>query len=351
MMRGSSRHDDLNDESDRCNQEETETHKEDLAAAITAALTEGDGDDHDGNDNDDVLDQELQDTVIDFSLHSDDLNEKSIMDEAMKLLSDEKSLHDSMNKKFNDDATQSSMASFSSVDFATDGDVEPEECERRNGSTNQQKANQTEDVITETVPIQQFENALALIQDLEKQVDALEAMKHRLLIQNEELRQQNQTQSQIVAAYEKKLSEFPKLMEATIEEQTAVAHHVAKGAAKQSFWNEYMSRQEEQSREEKKRRATATTNSLKQSDFLKNVVERQEQEKSKSLFQGWKPRWSPMGQGVKDPTDGEHTGNGSGSHASKGVKQPNDNPSHLGIVAKESNQNYSTNEKILNLLT
>ena len=138
-------------------------------------------------------------------------------------------------------------------------------------------------------------------------------------------------------------------MEATIEEQTAVAHHVAKGAAKQSFWNEYMSRQEEISAQEKKRRATATTTSLKQSDFLKNVVERQEHEKSKSLpgnfLQGWKSKWSSMGHGATGANQGEH--NGDGGDRSPASKKKVMKP--LGIIAKDANQ--STDDKILNLLT
>ena len=372
MMQGSSHHsqdlalDALDALDEGSGHDETETTPlksntkpkgEDLTAAIDAALTDDDDDDEAGGENDDTLDQELQNEMVDFSLHSDDPNEKSILDEAMNLLNDEESgsLNDSKNKKFSDDATQSSMASFSSVDFTHEvnsDNLEQGEENQQNGRSNG-TGNQPMGDPDETVPIQQFENALALIQDLEQQVDTLEAAKHTLQFENEELRQQTATQAKLIASYEKKLAEFPKLMEATIEEQTAVAHHVAKGAAKQSFWNEYMSRQEELSAQEKKRRATATTTSLKQSDFLKNVVERQEVEKSKSLpgnfLQGWKSKWSSRGHGI---AGGDHNGEGAASPTSKkGVKVPDGNASHLGIVAKDGTKSTSANDKILNLLT
>ena len=176
------------------------TNGHDLTAAIDAALSGEDDADNDDRNDGDALDSQLLDEMADFSLHSkDDPDEKKVIDEAMDLLNDNKvssaaSLNDSdsKNKKFNDDATQSSMASFSSVDFTTDENLdnsERGEGDPRNG--NGKNGNHPAGDVAETVPIQQFENALALIQDLERQVDTLEAVKHQLQFENEELRQKN----------------------------------------------------------------------------------------------------------------------------------------------------------------
>ncbi|KAL3921987.1 MAG: hypothetical protein SGILL_002449 [Bacillariaceae sp.] len=380
--------------------------EEDLTAAISAALSADDDDDLD-DENDATAAaalNQLNDEMLDFSLDDELQNDKSIIDEAMDLLSNDEHEVDAAlmngssssfsksnskilknNNNNNDDATQSSMASFSSVDFTIDNSSTHNNMDHveSKGKGNSSGADDDDDDEggggePATVPLQQFENALALIQDLEKQVDNLEAVKHQLQFENEELRQQNETQTKLIGSYEKKLSEFPKLMEATIEEQTAVAHHVAKGAAKQSFWNEYMSRQEELSAEEKKqRRATATTTSLKQADFLKNVVERQEKEKSKSLpgtgggmLQGWRlSKWTTSSSssskgngGVADASGDEAVVASKGSSSPAMMKrkssivllqqQNNRDSSHLGIVAKDNDDKLpSTNDKILNLLT
>ncbi|KAG7358993.1 hypothetical protein IV203_015582 [Nitzschia inconspicua] len=338
------------------------SNDKDLSAAITAALSDDVEDNH-------IIgstgkDDEAEEIMINF-LAGDEIPDLNAIDEAMNLLTVkdevEDTVKDSTNSKSsvgNDDATQASVASLSSIILATGDEEDGHDDNPSNTTTTTNEAR--------TVPIQQFENALALIQDLEKQVDTLESIKHQLQFENAQLRQETDTQQKLIASYEKKLSEFPKLMEATVEEQSAVAAEMAKGVAKQSFWNEYMSRQEELSAQEKKnRRKTATTTSLKQSDFLKNVVERQEKERSSSapsnFLQGWKSKFHSMGGGrggSQVRTDGSGR-NGEKSHLSSvnvynGVgNKPTQRHEQddTGIAADDAENPSREDVKMLSLLT
>ncbi|KAG7354947.1 hypothetical protein IV203_004303 [Nitzschia inconspicua] len=335
------------------------SNDKDLSAAITAALSDDVEDNHIIGST--SRDDEAEEIMINF-LAGDEIADLNAIDEAMNLLKDEveETVKDSTNSKSsvgNDDATQASVASLSSIILAT-GDEEDGHDDNPSNTTTTNEAR--------TVPIQQFENALALIQDLEKQVDTLEAIKHQLQFENAQLRQETETQQKLIASYEKKLSEFPKLMEATVEEQSAVAAEMAKGVAKQSFWNEYMSRQEELSAQEKKnRRKTATTTSLKQSDFLKNVVERQEKERSSSapsnFLQGWKSKFHSMGGGrggSQVRTDGSGRNGGKPHLSSVNVYNGVDNKptqrheqDDTGIAADDAENPSREDAKMLSLLT
>jgi septal ring factor EnvC (AmiA/AmiB activator) len=337
----------------------TASNDKDLTAAITAALSDDDDDEEDigsmGEETDELINFLAEETA--------DLN---IIDEAMNLLQDEveEAVNNFTNSKSsigNDDGTQASVASLSSIALAADDDENDDG--ERTGPDKKKSALEEE---ARMVPIQQFENALALIQDLEKQVDTLEAVKHQLQFENAQLRQETETQQQLIASYEKKLSEFPKLMEATVEEQSAVAAEIAKGAAKQSFWNDYMSRQEELSAQEKKeRRKTATTTSLKQSDFLKNVVERQEKERSSlapsSFLQGWKTKFhsmsggggGPLPEGGNQEAPSSNVYNGGNKINSRQGSQHRrqQHEDDTGIAADDAKNPNKEDAKMLSLLT
>ena len=133
----------------------------------------------------------------------------------------------------------------------------------------------------QVVPLQQFENALALIQDLENRVHVLETDRQCLLEENEQLRETTNQQATSIADMEHKLERFPKLMEQTVQEEAKMAAEQAQAKTKESFWKKDMARQEQEHLEEmrKKNRVgemAKTTDSLKQSDFLEDVVERKE---------------------------------------------------------------------------
>ncbi len=134
----------------------------------------------------------------------------------------------------------------------------------------------------QVVPLQQFLNAMALIQDLENRIAVLETGRQCLQDENEKLRETTNQQATTIANMEDKLSRFPKLLEETVQEEAKLAAAHAETEAKNSFWRKDLARQEQEAKEEKlkKNRAgkMATTNSLKQSDFLAQVVERKEQE-------------------------------------------------------------------------
>eukprot|EP00536_Pseudo-nitzschia_multiseries_P013845 jgi/Psemu1/36658/gm1.36658_g len=135
--------------------------------------------------------------------------------------------------------------------------------------------------VSVSVPLQQFENALALIQDLEHRVLVLETDRQRLVEDNTVLREETLRQATEISTLQAKLAEFPKLLEETVDEEAKLAAAKAEAETKFSFWKKDMDRQEKESEEEKRKRNrknAATTDSLKQEDFLKGIVELKEQE-------------------------------------------------------------------------
>jgi len=132
-----------------------------------------------------------------------------------------------------------------------------------------------------SVPLQQFENALALIQDLENRVLILETDRQCLVEENAFLKEETLAQATMLTTLEAKLAEFPKLLQQTVDEEAKLAAAKAQAETKFSFWKKDMDRQEKELEEEKRKRSrnhAATTDSLQQSDFLKDIVERKEQE-------------------------------------------------------------------------
>ncbi len=135
----------------------------------------------------------------------------------------------------------------------------------------------------QVVPLKQFENALALIQDLENRIHVLETDQQCLLEENEQLRETTNNQASTIADMEEKLGRFPKLLEQTVQEESKMAAKQAEADTKVSFWKRDLARQEQEELEEKMKKNRvgkhgATTDSLKQSDFLAEVVERKETE-------------------------------------------------------------------------
>jgi len=131
------------------------------------------------------------------------------------------------------------------------------------------------------VPLGQFQNALALIQDLESRIQVLETDQQCLIEENEQLRETTNKQAAVIADMEAKLARFPKLLEQTVEEESKLAAKTAENQTKHAFWSKEIQKQEREHAEEKlkkNRDGKATTASLKQADLLKEVVERQEEE-------------------------------------------------------------------------
>merc|ERR1712238_567345 len=105
------------------------------------------------------------------------------------------------------------------------------------------------------------------------------------LEENNTLREETLKQASIMIQLEEKLASFPKLLEETVTQESQVAAVQAEEKTKIRFWKKDMQRQEKELEEEKlkqhrKGSCSATTKSLKQSDFLKDIVERKEQEES-----------------------------------------------------------------------
>lgn len=137
----------------------------------------------------------------------------------------------------------------------------------------------------QVVPLKQFENALALIQDLENRIQVLETDRQCIQEENEQLREKVNNQATVVAKMEAKLERFPKLLEQTVQEEAALAAANAEAETKVSFWRRDIARQEKERKEEELRKNrvgkhVATTESLKQDDFLKEIVERKEHEQN-----------------------------------------------------------------------
>jgi hypothetical protein len=154
---------------------------------------------------------------------------------------------------------------------------------RRGGGTDDDDDDDIMRQQPQVVPMKQFENALALIQDLENRIQVLETDQQCLLEENEQLRETTNKQATVLADMESKLERFPKLLEQTVQEEAVLAAKKAETEIKVSFWKRDLARQEQQREEEKKKKNRvgqhgATTDSLKQADFLKEVVERKEKE-------------------------------------------------------------------------
>jgi hypothetical protein len=158
---------------------------------------------------------------------------------------------------------------------------------KNNNNNNNDEQQQQQQKHIDVVPLKQFENALALIQDLENRIQVLETDRQCLVEENDTLREETLKQAGMMAQMEDKLALFPKLLEETVTQEAQVAAAQAEAKTKISFWKKDMQRQEKELKEEKLKQNRkgsygATTQSLKQSDFLKDVVERKEQEEFES---------------------------------------------------------------------
>lgn len=178
----------------------------------------------------------------------------------------------------------------------------------------------------QVVPVKQFENALALIQDLENRIQVLETDQQCLLEENEQLRETCNKQATTVAEMEAKLHDFPKLLEQTVQEEATLAASQAAVETKNSFWRKDMARQEAEYKEEQRRKQragkhAATTESLKQSDFLQEVVELKEKKgetgttlkskKPNGIFQAFRGWGNRMNNNSNKDKDNDSTLNGS----------------------------------------
>lgn len=129
----------------------------------------------------------------------------------------------------------------------------------------------------EFIPLQQFLNAMTIIQDLESRVAILEDERATLL-------EETQLQKMMIGAYEKKLSAFPKMMEELIAENDKIVAKVASESAKITYWNQHMRKEEAKHAMEQKIR----TDTLQQSDFLADIVARKEVESRHQRNSLWK---------------------------------------------------------------
>ena len=163
---------------------------------------------------------------------------------------------------------------------------------KNNNNKNKNKNDEQQQQIQkhiDVVPLKQFENALALIQDLENRIHVLETDQQCVVEENKTLREETLKQAYMMAQMEDKLALFPKLLEETVTQEAQVAAAQAEAKTKICFWRKDMQRQEKELQDEKlkqnrKGSYSATTQSLKQSDFLKDVVERKEQEELNNSF-------------------------------------------------------------------
>lgn len=126
----------------------------------------------------------------------------------------------------------------------------------------------------EVVPLQQFLNAMTIIQDLEGRVASLE-------IQRDSLLEETSQQKMMIDSYEQKLSAFPQMMETLMAENDKMVAKAATLSAKSSYWDQHMRKEEEKHAKDAKMR----TDTLQQSDFLADIVARKavEQRHSSSL--------------------------------------------------------------------
>jgi len=214
-----------------------------------------------------------------------------VMDEAMMLLLGDGEVsekNDDDEEEINFEEFLATSASKAKKEESKGSDEESDNSptsviDRENSTTNTNSDEKDSLKLEEpqVVPLRQFENALALIQDLENRIAVLETDQQCLLEENEQLRETTNKQAATIADMEDKLERFPKLMEQTIQEEAKLAAAQATNETKMRFWQRDLVRQEQEEREEKikkNRAGNVTTDSLKQADFLAKVVERKEHE-------------------------------------------------------------------------
>ena len=241
--------------------------------AMNAALLEDSASENQGSvSGHSMLSVDVMDEAMMLLLGDGEVSEKNDDDE--EEINFEEFLATSASKAKKEESKASDEESDNSPTSVIDG-------ENSTTNTNSDEKDSLKLEEPQVVPLRQFENALALIQDLENRIAVLETDQQCLLEENEQLRETTNKQAATIADMEDKLERFPKLMEQTIQEEAKLAAAQATNETKMRFWQRDLVRQEQEEREEKikkNRAGNVTTDSLKQADFLAKVVERKEHE-------------------------------------------------------------------------
>lgn len=156
------------------------------------------------------------------------------------------------------------------------------------------------DASTEMVPLQQFLNAMTIIQDLESRVAVLEDERTKLLEETDQ-------QKMMISSYEQKLSAFPQMMEQLMAENDKIVAKAATESAKSTYWDQHMRKEEAKHAKEQQLR----TDTLQQSDFLADIVARKAVESQQGQNSIWK-RLSSVSLGSTGSVGGGSGGRGRG---------------------------------------
>mmetsp|Transcript_48759 Transcript_48759/g.117971 ORF Transcript_48759/g.117971 Transcript_48759/m.117971 type:complete len:400 (+) Transcript_48759:436-1635(+) len=222
------------------------------------------------NDDDDFLQSSLEElnTMLSSSAHTKDSDKLS----DVELAAVEAAIEEEEKQNGGREDPMTSLA-FALDDLGTptttannSGKSKDDSSTKQEESTEKQET-EAPSTSAEVVPIQQFLNAMTIIQDLESRVALLEKERSSLL-------EENSKQKVMIDAYEQKLSEFPQMMEEQMAENDKIVAKVATEVAKVSYWDQHMKKEEAKHAKE----IQVRTDTLQQSDFLADIVARKEVE-------------------------------------------------------------------------
>eukprot|EP00529_Nitzschia_sp_RCC80_P021028 CAMPEP_0113446602 /NCGR_PEP_ID=MMETSP0014_2-20120614/3797_1 /TAXON_ID=2857 /ORGANISM="Nitzschia sp." /LENGTH=401 /DNA_ID=CAMNT_0000337711 /DNA_START=270 /DNA_END=1475 /DNA_ORIENTATION=+ /assembly_acc=CAM_ASM_000159 len=222
------------------------------------------------NDDDDFLQSSLEElnTMLSSSAHTKDSDKLS----DVELAAVEAAIEEEEKQNGGSEDPMTSLA-FALDDLGTptttannSGKSKDDSSTKQEESTEKQET-EAPSTSAEVVPIQQFLNAMTIIQDLESRVALLEKERSNLL-------EENSKQKVMIDAYEQKLSEFPQMMEEQMAENDKIVAKVATEVAKVSYWDQHMKKEEAKHAKE----IQVRTDTLQQSDFLADIVARKEVE-------------------------------------------------------------------------
>jgi len=222
------------------------------------------------NDDDDFLQSSLEElnTMLSSSAHTKDSDKLS----DVELAAVEAAIEEEEKQNGGSEDPMISLA-FSLDDLGTpttttnSSDKSKDDSNTKQEESTEKQETEAPSTSAEVVPIQQFLNAMTIIQDLESRVALLEKERSNLL-------EENSKQKVMIDAYEQKLSEFPQMMEEQMAENDKIVAKVATEVAKVSYWDQHMKKEEAKHAKE----IQVRTDTLQQSDFLADIVARKEVE-------------------------------------------------------------------------
>ena len=274
---------------------------EELAAAMAevASPTKQQHEGDEGNDEDDDGDN-LINSLMD-AINETELGDEGLTSESSDVVEfdhskndatengDDKGKQSSLKAELNENKTSATLPSSSTSE--TEGGAATEKKDK-----------------DEKVPMQQFMNAMSIIQELEGRIAVLENERDLLIQQNQQQQtmiekydDENGQQKKMIEHYETQLQSFPQMMEDWMATNEQIVTRNAAESAKSEYWDQHMRKEEAKFAKEQEQ---LRTDNLKQSDFLKSLVTN-----TKNPLEGLQnqPIWKRLGNSMSNLGKGVKT--------------------------------------------